>query len=102
MAFTVTKSDDGRTLEITVSGSFQFSLHREFRDAYNHYTVPDSQIRVNLAQTEYMDSAALGMILLLNEHAKQHRASIVLCKPPGVIRRILEIASFDKLFRIED
>ncbi len=102
MAFTVTRSDDGRTLEIAVSGSFQFSLHREFRDAYSNFIVPDGLIRLNLSQTEYMDSAALGMILLLNEHAKQHRSSIALCKPPQVIRRILEIASFDKLFRIED
>lgn len=102
MAFTAIRSEDGRTLEISVSGSFQFSLHREFRDTYREYTVPDSLIRLNLTQTEYMDSAALGMLLLLNEHAKQHRGTVVLHRPSPVIRRILEITSFDKLFRIED
>jgi anti-anti-sigma factor len=101
MAFNATTSEDGRTLEIVVSGRFQFSVHREFRDTYTKFTVPGGLVRINLAQTEYMDSAALGMILLLNEHVKQHRARIVLSKPSAMIRRILDIANFDKLFVIE-
>lgn len=101
MTFNATTSEDGRTLEISVSGRFQFSEHREFRDAYTKFTVPGGKVQLNLAQTEYMDSAALGMILLLNEHVRQHQGSVVLSKPPAGIRRILEIANFDKLFPIE-
>lgn len=102
MTFEVRQANEGKTLEIIVKGQFQFAGHREFRDAYVGFVEAGGHFRVKLAQTEYMDSAALGMLLLLNEHAKQHRQSITLVAPPPVIRRILDVACFDKLFHIED
>lgn len=102
MTFEVHQRDDAKELEILVKGRFQFACHRDFRAVYIDCIEPGYRYRVNLAHTEYMDSAALGMLLLLNEHAKQHRQSVVLASPPTVIRRILDIARFDKVFQIED
>lgn len=101
MALNVTQSPDGKTCVIAVSGSFQFALHREFRDAYSGSTQPGCEYKVNLASTEYMDSSALGMLLLLKEHAGKHQGTVVVAGVSPAIRRVLEIASFDKLFRIE-
>lgn len=91
---------DGKTLTISVSGNFQFSLHREFRDAYVGFATAGAEIRVNLAATTYMDSSALGMLMLLQAHTKTHHQQVVIESPQPATRRILEIASFDKLFRI--
>jgi anti-anti-sigma factor len=55
---------------------------------------------VDLQATDYMDSSALGMLLVLRERAGGDRAQIriVNCKPE--IRRILDIARFGQLFQI--
>lgn len=101
MSIKVNNSSDGKSVTIAVSGSFQFSLHREFRDSYASITQSGTEFRINLSATEYMDSSALGMLLLLKEHATKHQGSVVIAGVTPAIRRVLEIASFDKLFRIE-
>lgn len=83
-------------LVINVSGDFDFSLHQNFRKAYEN--VPASQVIVDLHQTEYMDSAALGMLLLLAEHFSGKTVS--LCGCSDYIRELLEIAHFNKIFKI--
>lgn len=101
MGLNVTTSPDGKTVTFAIQGQFQFALHREFRDAYIGVTQPGCQFRLNLVATEYMDSSALGMLLLLKEHANAHGGSVVIAGVAPAIRRVLEIASFDKLFHIE-
>lgn len=100
MTVKVSVSPDGKSLTLAVSGSFQFTLHREFRDAYTAFTAAGGELRVNLAATTYMDSSALGMLMLLQEHAKKYQQQVLIESPQPAIRRVLEIASFDKLFRI--
>lgn len=93
-------SPDSKKVEINVSGRFDFSVHKEFREAYrNHSGLAD--YRVNLSGASYMDSSALGMLLLLREHSGDEGNRVVLSNPPPGIRKILEIANFDRLFRIE-
>lgn len=104
MPLTTKISDDGATVVISISGRFDFGIHREFRNAYEkaEAKTPTPKYLVDLGGTEYMDSSALGMLLLLREHAGGDRAevSIVNCRP--VIKEILDIANFDKLFNIKD
>ena len=104
MALTTNISNDGSTVTIQISGRFDFGIHREFRNAYEKAEVNTGAPRyvVDLGGTEYMDSSALGMLLLLREHAGGDRSdvSIVNCRP--VIKEILDIANFDKLFSIKD
>lgn len=62
-------SPDGKKLTIVIKGRFDFSSHQLFRDAYERfYKAPDTYI-VDLKDTTYLDSSALGMLLLLRDHA---------------------------------
>jgi HptB-dependent secretion and biofilm anti anti-sigma factor len=101
MNVTTTTSADGKSMTITLPDHFTFALHRIFRDIYINVRQPGCEFRIDLGATEYMDSSALGMLLLLNEHAKGLGGSVLIARPRQTIRRVLEIASFDKLFRIE-
>ena len=48
-----------------------------------------------------MDSSALGMILLLKEHADKLASKIVITGPNPAVLQILEIAQFQKMMTIE-
>ncbi len=97
MSIAVSKSDDGKNVTIKVDGRFDFSVHKDFRNAYKDY---DGKVnfKVNLSTTEYLDSSALGMLLLLKKHSDNN---VVIDKPNEEVRRVLTIANFDKVFTIE-
>jgi anti-anti-sigma factor len=90
---------DKNRLDINISGRFDFSMHREFRDSYRHHDGVKT-IVVNLSRADYMDSSALGMLLLLKEYAGEKHATVELSAPSPAIKKILTIANFDKLFKI--
>lgn len=90
----------GDTRTLRIDGRFDFNMHRAFRDLYEQAPPEVAHYVIDLARTDYMDSSALGMLLLLREHVRgeRGRVRIVNCNPE--IRKILEIANFDKLFEI--
>lgn len=94
-------SDDGKQLIISINERFDFSFHQEFRDAYNSVTEPNLTFILDLSETEYMDSSALGMILLLKDHVQLHQGKLIISKPSDTVRKILEIAQFQRLMTIE-
>ncbi len=93
----VSTSENEKTIMITVDGRFDFSVHKDFRNAYKDHD-SGMNYRVNLSKTEYLDSSALGMLLLLKKHAE---GKVIIEKPNNEIKRVLTIANFDKVFSIE-
>lgn len=91
-------SRDSNTV-IVLQGRFDFNTHREFRDAVERAlqeAAPD--IRVDLAGVEYLDSSALGMLLMLRDKAKGAGKTVALANPRGAVRQVIDIANFGKLF----
>ncbi len=96
-----TPSKDNPNLTIKIQGRFDYSLHKEFRDSYNVNDAAANTYQVDLSETEYMDSSALGMLLLLKEHADEKKASVTLLSPTPEVKKVLEIANFGKFFKIK-
>ncbi len=94
-------SDDNRKVEVSIEGRFDFSLHQYFRDAYVNCKEKNAVFTLNLSKTTYMDSSALGMILLLKDHAESLSGKVVISKPSESVNKILEIAQFHRLLSIE-
>ena len=93
-------SPDGKKLTIVIKGRFDFSSHQLFRDAYERfYKAPDTYI-VDLKDTTYLDSSALGMLLLLRDHAGGDESEVRVINSNSDVRKILAISNFDKLFDI--
>lgn len=100
MAVNATLSDDGSQLTIDVDGRFDFSVHQDFRRAYKDQPA-SLHYRVNLTRASYMDSSALGMLLLLRDHAGGDNHSVELAvKSAPEIERVLTIANFDRMFKL--
>lgn len=94
-------SSDGRQLTIQIKGKFDFNLVQDFRSAYSDVGDESPKVVVDLRETEYMDSSALGMLLNMQKmlNGKVSSISITNCKPQ--IKKILQISRFDKKFDIE-
>jgi anti-anti-sigma factor len=91
-------SRDGSTA-IVLQGRFDFNAHREFRDAVDRALKESApEIKVDLAGVEYLDSSALGMLLMLRDKAKGAGKSVTLANARGAVKQVIEIANFGKLF----
>ncbi len=93
-------SSDNKTVTIKVDGRFDFSNQKEFRDSYRNNNSPGQSFLVELDRTEYMDSSALGMLLLLKEHADNFKGKVIIKNPSKEIKKILEMAHFNQQFEI--
>jgi anti-anti-sigma factor len=100
MTVTSVLSEDSSVLTIAIEGRFDFAAHQEFRSAYEKAGTPGTYI-VDLRKTTYLDSSALGMLLLLRDHAGGDNAQISLINVTADVKKILAISNFDKLFTVE-
>ena len=55
---------------------------------------------VDLKEATYLDSSALGMLLLLRDHAGGDESDIRVVNSSTDVKKILAISNFDKLFDI--
>jgi len=93
-------SPDGQKLTISIKGRFDFGRHQEFRKSYEGLHPQPGSIVVDLKEATYLDSSALGMLLLLRDHAGGDQSDIRVVNSSSDVKKILAISNFDKLFDI--
>jgi len=89
-------SDSGSALTIKVIGKFQFPLASDFQSAYtNSGTI--NEYYLDLQESDYLDSSALGMIIALWEYVERDKNRIKVINANQDIKNILISANFDQL-----
>ena len=98
----ITTKTLGDKAHLIISGQFDATVYQAFKHAcallINNHTV--QTIDVDLSGTDYLDSAAMGMLVQLNENAAKAKKAVSLISVPGRVSDILKIANADKLFHI--
>ena len=96
----ITSNVNGNEITISINGRFDFSSHKDFREAYTNTGGENSNYIVDMSATDYIDSSALGMLLLLREFAGSDKAKISIRGTQKEVKDILEVSNFDKLFNL--
>lgn len=95
-------SIQGGEAVVTLSGRFDFNAHRDFRAAYEPL-MEDAALRavtINLGNVDYLDSSALGMLLMVRDKAGTANKKLTLANAQAGVKQVLDIANFGKLFQI--
>jgi HptB-dependent secretion and biofilm anti anti-sigma factor len=89
---------------LALEGRFDFNSHRDFRNAYDSLlnNAEAREIEINFEKVDYLDSSALGMLLLLREKVEASGKKIALSGLRGTVKQVLEIANFQRLFNIKN
>jgi anti-anti-sigma factor len=98
----IRQTKNGNQAKLTLNGRFDFNMHREFKEAYMALLNDDTltSIEIGLAEVDYLDSSALGMLLMLRERALNVNKQVSLSNPNKMVSQVLDIANFHKLFTI--
>lgn len=77
----------------------------EFRKAavelMDTMTQPGSRLVIDLTATRTVDSAGLGVLMLIQRHAAERRLRVVLKRPNDELRFLLALTKLDDLFDLE-
>ena len=87
---------------IRISGTFDFNMRQEFRDAYEKIGSDIRRCIVDFRETEYIDSSALGMLLLFRDYLGGNSSHIELVNCGATTSKIFKISNFHQLFTITD
>lgn len=81
---------------------FDFSEHRTFTQRYEEalQTEGCQQINIDFSLVQYLDSSALGMLVLLQKKAAGKGCKVFLSGCEGSVLDILTMANMQKLFQI--
>lgn len=94
------ESRDG-SLVVKVSGRMTHKDHKEFRDILGRINDSGAKVVFDLSHVEFMDSSALGMLLIVRDAAVQQRREVVLRNAVGQVENLMKVAKLHKYFTVE-
>lgn len=95
---------EGRVGTILLIGQFDFTLHRDFRQACQALldNAEVQEIQVDFDQVPFVDDQALGMLLLFKERAAGQKKSVILINCREAVMQVFESNGFNKIFTIRN
>ena len=102
MSITSSLESNGEVLNIAIDGRFDASCLEEFRRSFEDRDSGTlKRYVVDLSDTIHLDSSALGMLLVLRDHAGGDAADITIDNCSPEVKKIFTISSFEQLFKIK-
>lgn len=84
-------------VRISCTGRFDFQSHKLFSKIIEDFNCDSRSVELDLSETTYMDSAALGLLLLLRQDGDR-KVHIVAISDEA--RQPMVTARFDRLFEL--
>jgi anti-anti-sigma factor len=101
MAIT-SKVTENNSAVLQISGRFDINDFENFSETSK--TLINKGVKkytIDLSETEYLDSSALGMLLLLRERVGGDDADITIVNASSEVKKILTISNFQRLFKLD-
>ena len=93
--------NNGNSTTIIMSGSFTFTDNQNFKPiielASGNHT---REISFDFGGVDFIDSAGMGMLLLLRDNCNANKISLSIHSVYGQVEKIFNISKFDQLFSI--
>ena len=100
MEIAVMQADNNTT--IALKGRFDFQAHQEFRRTVDGLLRSGkAMLTVDLSQVNFIDSSALGLLLLARENCEKAGGGVILNQPKDYVDKVLKLCHFDQLFQVQ-
>ena len=92
---------NGTERQMNLKGRLTFNDHDLFREITRTLREPGpNKCSINLSGLEFIDSAGLGLLLLVSEAAKEKNISVSLSGARDQVNKMLEITKFSEVIPI--
>ncbi len=94
---TITEEIDNRTATLKLEGSFTYTQRKLFQETLKNLGPKDVEhVVVDLAQVAFLDSAALGLLMITHRQLVADNRRLSLAHPQTTVRQIIELANLHK------
>ncbi|HAG70809.1 MAG TPA: anti-anti-sigma factor [Gammaproteobacteria bacterium] len=94
-------SSDLQALTLTLLGKFDYTCHQAFQNAYEASIPTPARFVVDILEVPSIDSSALGMLLLLRNHAGGDSSDVRIINVQADVFKLLQTCKFDELFKVD-
>jgi len=92
----------GDEKRVVLSGALTFVDNQKFKQLMASLEEnPAKAVTLDFTAVEFIDSGALGMLLLFCEQCQSKNISLSLHAPQGQVKKIFMLSKFDQLFSMQ-
>ena len=92
---------ENNVLHFELSGQLTFSDNQKFKEIIESLNqVGIRALEMDFSGITFIDSAGLGMLLLLRDNCNERHIPITIISPVGQVQKVFQISKFDQLFKI--
>ncbi len=94
---------EGNASEVFLKGRLTFSDHEAFREIVAVFKSDGpAKCVLNLGALEFIDSAGLGLLLIVRDSAEENQVNVSLRGARGAVKKMLDIAKFGEIIPLEE
>lgn len=99
----ITKEVNNRKVTLKLEGNFTYTQRKPFQEMLKTVAVDGvEQIVIDLAQVAFLDSAALGLLMISHRQLQAEKRTLSLAYPQPTVRQIIELANLHKTIPLID
>lgn len=99
----ITKEVNNRNVTLKLEGNFTYTQRKPFQEMLKSVAVDGvDQIVIDLSQVAFLDSAALGLLMISHRQVQAEKRTLSLAYPQPTVRQILELANLHKTIPLID
>ncbi|MCS6328138.1 MAG: STAS domain-containing protein [Nitrospira sp.] len=99
----ITKEVNNRKVTLKLEGNFTYTQRKPFQEMLKTIAVDGvEQIVIDLAQVAFLDSAALGLLMISHRQLQAEKRTLSLAYPQPTVRQIIELANLHKTIPLID
>jgi anti-anti-sigma factor len=93
----------GDAVVVRIEGRFEFGTRHEYKRLIGQI-VQEGHLRLvlDLEGVTFLDSSALGLLLLTDQNFKLKKGSFSLVKPTGYVRQVIDLANLPRVIPVYD
>ncbi|MBX3121077.1 MAG: STAS domain-containing protein [Fimbriimonadaceae bacterium] len=99
----ITKEVNNRKVTLKLEGNFTYTQRKPFQEMLKSVAVDGvDQIVIELSQVAFLDSAALGLLMISHRQLQAEKRTLSLAYPQPTVRQIIELANLHKTIPLID
>ena len=93
----ITKEIHNHKVTLKLEGNFTYTQRKPFQEMLKAVNVePMEHVVIDLSQVAFLDSAALGLLMISHRQLQAEKRTLSLAYPQPTVRQIIELANLHK------
>ena len=93
----ITQEVQDRKVTLKLEGNFTYTQRKAFQEVMRTVTTDQVEhIIIDLSQVVFLDSAALGLLMITHRQLQAERRTLSLAYPQPTVRQIIELANLHR------